>query len=100
MKKVSIIKAITLFLAVMLVSASVMQCKKTGDVVKGLDRSFKGTSDTTLYASFYESNNVGTADVVADANDAVKFRGVQTIIHEYCATSNCHGGPIAPKFVT
>jgi len=100
MKKVSIIKAITLFLAVMLVSASVMQCKKTGDVVKGLDRSFKGTSDTTLYASFYESNNVGTADVVADANDAVKFRGVQTIIHEYCATSNCHGGPIAPKFDT
>ncbi len=100
MKKVSITKTITLFLAVMLVSASVMQCKKTGDVIKGLDRSFKGTSDTTLYASFYESNNVGTADVVADANDVVKFRGVQTIIHEYCATSNCHGGPISPKLDT
>jgi hypothetical protein len=98
MKKFSIIKGTTLFLGVMLVSASLLQCKKTGDVVKGLDRSFKGTSDTTLYASFYESNNVGTADVVGDVNDVVKFRGVQTILHEYCATSNCHGGPIGPKF--
>ena len=62
MKKVSIIKAITLFLAVMLVSASLMQCKKTGDTISGLNRSFKGTADTALYASFYESNTVGTAD--------------------------------------
>ncbi|MGG9963286.1 hypothetical protein [Ferruginibacter sp. SUN106] len=100
MKKFSIIKGTTLFLGVMLVSASVLQCKKTGDVVKGLDRSFKGTSDTTLYASFYESNKVSSGDVVADVNDIVKFRGVQTILHEYCATSNCHGGPISPKFDT
>lgn len=25
---------------------------------------------------------------------------MQTVIHEYCGTSNCHGGPIAPKFST
>ena len=100
MKKVSIIKAITLFLAVMLVSASLMQCKKTGDTISGLNRSFKGTADTALYASFYESNTVGTADATPDVNDIIKFRGVQTVLHEYCATSNCHGGPISPKFDT
>ena len=33
-------------------------------------------------------------------NDKIKFRGVQTILHEYCATSNCHGGAVAPKFDT
>jgi hypothetical protein len=100
MKKISIVKGITLFLAVMLVSASLMQCKKEGDVVKGLDRSFKGTADTAVYAAFYENNVVSKADVTPDVNDVVKFRGVQTIVHEYCATSNCHGGPIAPKFDT
>ena len=25
---------------------------------------------------------------------------MQTVIHEFCGTSNCHGGPIAPKFST
>lgn len=53
-----------------------------------------------MYASFYESNSVSTADVVPDVNDKIKFRGVQTILHEYCATSNCHGGSIKPKFDT
>lgn len=98
MKKISLIKATSLFLAVLLVSASILQCKKEGDIIKNLDRSFKGTADSTIYASFYESNTVGTADVPSDVNDVIKFRGVQTILHEYCATSNCHGGPIAPKF--
>ena len=98
MKKISAIKAFTLFFMVMFVSASVLQCRKEGDLVKNLDRSFKGSADSTIYASFYESNTVGTADNPADVNDAVKFRGVQTILHEYCGTSNCHGGPISPKF--
>jgi hypothetical protein len=80
------------------VSASVIQCKKEGDLIKNLDRSFKGTADSTIYAAFYESNIINKADVVPDVNDVIKFRGVQTILHEYCATSNCHGGPIAPKF--
>ncbi len=98
MKKISLIKATSLFLAVLLVSASILQCKKEGDIIKNLDRSFKGTADSTTYASFYESNTIGTADNPVDVNDIIKFRGVQTILHEYCGTSNCHGGPIAPKF--
>ncbi len=100
MKKVSIIKATTLFLLVMLVSASVMQCKKEGDIIKGLDRSYTHTPDSTIYASFYESNKITPSDLVADVNDVIKYRGVQTILHEYCATSNCHGGSISPKFDT
>ena len=98
MKKISLIKVIATFFVVMLMSASVLQCKKEGDIVKNLDRSFKGSADSTVYAAFYESNTVSPSDVTPDVNDVIKFRGVQTIIHEYCATSNCHGGPIAPKF--
>ncbi|HMU08448.1 MAG TPA: hypothetical protein PKC54_00460 [Ferruginibacter sp.] len=98
MKKISLIKATSLFLAVLLVSASILQCKKEGDIIKNLDRSYKGTADSTIYASFYESNTIGTADNPVDVNDIIKFRGVQTILHEYCGTSNCHGGPIAPRF--
>lgn len=100
MKKMSYINATTLFLVVMLLSASVFQCRKEGDLVKGLNRSFNGTADSTLYAAFYESNTVGTADTKPDVNDVMKFRGVQTIVHEYCATSNCHNGPIAPKLTS
>jgi hypothetical protein len=100
MKKISILKAITLFLGVMLVSASVMQCKKEGDIVKGLNRSYTGGADSTVFAAFYSENTVNPADLTPDVNDVMKFRGVQTIIHEYCATSNCHGGSIAPKFDT
>ncbi|MBL0359195.1 MAG: hypothetical protein IPP72_21040 [Chitinophagaceae bacterium] len=101
MKKISVIQAVTLFLTVMFVSASVFQCKKNDkDIIKGLDRSFTGTADTTIYASFYESNTVSVAEATPDVNDVIKFRGVQTIVHEYCATSNCHGGPIGPKLDT
>jgi len=100
MKKVSVIQMAALFLGVMLLSTSVFQCKKEGDVVKGLDRTFTGTADSTVYASFYESNTITPSDVTPDVNDIIKFRGVQTILHEYCGTSNCHGGPIAPRFDT
>ncbi len=100
MKKISIIKAITLFVFVIFMSASLIQCKKEGDLIKNLDRSFKGTADSTVYAAFYESNTVTPSDAIPDVNDKIKFRGVQTILHEYCATSNCHGGAIAPRFDT
>ena len=50
MKKISLIKGITIFLVVMFVSASIMQCKKEGDFIKDLDRSFKNTADSTIYA--------------------------------------------------
>lgn len=92
MKKVSIIKAISLFCGVLLLSASVMQCTKEGDLAKQLDRSYSAPADSTVYASFYESNKISTADVVPDVNDVIKMRGVQTIVHQYCGTSNCHGG--------
>jgi len=98
MKKIPLMYAITVFLTVMLMSASLLQCTKEGDIIKNLDRSYTGSSDSAVYSSFYEENTVATADVVPDVNDVIKFRSVQTIVHEYCATSNCHGGPIAPKF--
>ena len=100
MKRFSWIKAATLFIAVMTISASIIQCKKEGDLVKNLDRSFKGTADSSIYAAFYESNTITPSDVTADVNDVIKFRSVQTIIHEYCGTSNCHGGPIGPRLDT
>jgi len=98
MKKVSIVQAVSLFAGVFFLSASLLQCTKDGELVKNLDRSYAGGPDSTVYAAFYESNTISTADVVPDVNDVIKMRGVQTIIHEYCNTSNCHGGPIAPRF--
>jgi len=100
MKRISITQAATVFLVVMFISASLFQCKKEGVNINGLDRSFNATADTTIYASFYEINTISTADAVPDVNDVIQFRGVQTIVKEYCATSNCHGGPIPSKFDT
>jgi hypothetical protein len=100
MKKVSIIKGLTLFLGVFLLTASLFQCKKEGDLVKDLDRSYKTGPDSTVYASFYDENTITTSAATPDVNDIIKYRGVKTIIHEYCGTSNCHGGPISPKFDT
>lgn len=98
MKQISMIKATSIFLVVLFLAASVLQCRKEGDLIKNLNRSFTGTADSTVYAAFYESNTIAEADIVPDVNDKIKFRGVQTILHEYCATSNCHGGSISPKF--
>lgn len=98
MKKVSAIQTVVLFVCGVFLATTVFQCTKAGDIVKGLDRSFTGSADSTVYASFYESNTVSPSDVTPDVNDVIKFRGVKTVIHEYCGTSNCHGGPIAPKF--
>jgi hypothetical protein len=98
MKQISLIKATSIFFVVLFLSATVIQCRKEGDIIKNLNRSFTGTADSTIYAAFYESNTITPSDAVPDVNDKIKFRGVQTILHEYCATSNCHGGPIGPKF--
>ncbi|NOT50369.1 MAG: hypothetical protein HOP10_03720 [Chitinophagaceae bacterium] len=100
MKKFSLLKTVTLFLGVFFLTATVFQCKKTGDIIKNLDRSFKGNADSTIYASFYDTARINPSDVTADVNDIIRFRGVKTIIHEYCATSNCHGGPLNPKLDT
>ncbi|HJS55782.1 MAG TPA: c-type cytochrome domain-containing protein [Chitinophagaceae bacterium] len=100
MKKVSLIKALTLFLGVLLLTTSVFQCTKVGDNIQHLDRSYPNTPDSTIYASFYDEFKIATADVTPATNDIIKFRGVQTILHEYCGTSNCHGGSIDPRFDT
>lgn len=100
MKKVSVLQTAVLFLCGVFLTTSVFQCRKAGDLVKNLDRSYTGSADSTVYASFYESNKVTPSDGTPGVNDMIRFRGVQTIVHEYCGTSNCHGGPIAPKFDT
>ena len=98
MKKVSIIKAASTFLGVVLLTASLFQCTKVGDSIQHLDRSYPDIPDSTIYASYSDNFTIATADNTPGTNDIIKLRGVQTIIHEYCATSNCHGGPIDPKF--
>jgi hypothetical protein len=100
MKKYSLIKVIILFLVVTVISASLVQCKKDDDLSGGLDRSFSGVADSSIYASFYESNTISKSDVTPDVNDIIKFRSVQNIMHENCATATCHGGSISPKFDT
>lgn len=100
MKKVSRIQAVVLFLGVFFVSATMFQCRKTGDLIKNLDRSYTGGTDSTLFAPFYEKNTVFPSDAPPDVNDIMYFRSVQTIVKEYCATGNCHGGRVNPKFDT
>ncbi len=100
MKKVSFSKTTICVLGIVFLSVFLFQCRKAGDIIQNLDRSFKGSADSTVYASFYSNNTVATADATPDVNDVIQYRGVQTILHEYCATSNCHGGPISPKFDT
>lgn len=100
MKKVSVIQTAVLFLCGVFLTTAVFQCRKAGDLAQNLNRSYTGGSDSAVYASFYESNTVSPSDATPDVNDIIKFRGVQTVLHEYCGTSNCHGGPISPKFDT
>lgn len=100
MKKLSLLKTAALFMGVMFLSMSLFQCRKSGDIIKDLDRTYTGGADSTVFASFYESNKITPSDATADVNDIIKVRSVQNVIHEFCGTSNCHGGPIAPKFST
>jgi hypothetical protein len=100
MRKVSIVKLISFVFVVMLASTLLVQCKKedSNAVIQGLDRAYKGTADSTVYASFYNLNLAPTADVTPQINDSINFRGIQAILKENCSTGNCHGGPISPKF--
>jgi Planctomycete cytochrome C len=100
MKKISAIQTVILILSGLILSTSVFQCTKEGVIAKDLNRAYTGSADSTVYASFYETNKVNPSDATSDVNDIVKYRSVQTVIHEYCGTSNCHGGPIAPRFDT
>jgi hypothetical protein len=49
------IKAITLFLGVLLLTASLFQCTKVGDNIEHLNRSYPNTPDSTIYARFTDS---------------------------------------------
>jgi len=100
MKKVSLIKTLTLFLGIFALTASLFQCTKVGDNIEHLDRAYPAIPDSSIYASFSSEFKIATADATPGPNDIIKTRGVQTILREYCATSNCHGGPINPKFDT
>ena len=100
MKKVSLIKAVTLFLGVFALTASLFQCTKVGNNIEHLDRSYPSVPDSSIYAAFPGEFKIATADATPATNDIIKLRGVQTILREYCGTSNCHGGPIKPKFDT
>lgn len=101
MKKMTTTKAALLVIAAAVTVLSVIQCTKVGDVVSNLDRSLKGVPDSAVFASYYDTTLIGTSDPAkADVNDVIRVRGVQTIIKEYCGTSNCHGGPINPKIFT
>ena len=100
MKKVQLIKALILFVGVFALTSSFYQCTKVGDNIQRLDRSYPSIPDSTIYSSFVSEFKIATADVAPGTNDIIKMRGVQTILREYCATSNCHGGPIDPKFNT
>ena len=102
MRKISMVKLITPFLLMATLTTLSIQCKKedSNAVITGLNRSFKGNADSTVYASFYSSNIFPLASATPTLNDSINYRGVQAILTENCASSNCHGGPISPKFNT
>jgi hypothetical protein len=102
MRKISLVKLMTLMMIGLTITILAIQCKKedSNAVVTGLDRSFKGNADSTVYASFYSNNTFSLAGTSPQINDSIKFRGVLNILNEDCATTNCHGGSINPKFNT
>jgi hypothetical protein len=101
MKKMTTTKAVLLVIAAAVTVLSVIQCTKVGDVVNNLDRSLQGVPDSAVFASYYDTTVISPSDPAKpDVNDVIRVRGVQTIIKEYCGTSNCHGGPIEPKIFT
>lgn len=100
MKKLQNLRKVTLLLSVAFGLVLLVQCTKEGPVVQGLDRTFTGVPDSGIYAAYYDSSYIAVRDVTPDVNDVIRSRGVHSIIKEYCATSNCHGGPISPKIST
>ncbi len=102
MRKNSLVKLITVLLVGVSITTLSIQCKKEDSTatIQGLDRSYKGMADSTVYSAFYSSNIVAMADINPSKNDSINFRGVLSILTQDCATANCHGGPISPKFET
>lgn len=102
MKHISIIKTIGLLFGTVALSLMVLQCSKprVGENAKMLDRSLSAIPDSGIFSPFYDSTLIAVHDITPDVNDYIVKRGVRSIIKEYCATSSCHGGQIAPNFLT
>lgn len=100
MKNVPIIKTMAILLSAVLASLLVIQCTKVGENAKLLDRSLSSIPDSGIYSPFYDTTLVAVHDATPDVNDRIIKRGVKTIIKEYCATANCHGGKVQPNFIT
>lgn len=100
MKKSSSIRSLIIVLGALFLSIVMTQCTKTGAIAKNLDRSLPTTLDSTAFSPFYDTTIISVADAVPDVNDLIVSKGVKGIIQEYCATANCHGGPIEPQLTT
>lgn len=100
MKKISVMKATGLIVVSLFFSLFLLQCTKTGVNAKILDRQISSVPDSGVFSPFYDTTVISVRDVNPDVNDRIVMRGVKTIIKEYCATSNCHGGAISPNFLT
>jgi len=100
MKQVSSLKTAIIISAGLFLSILITQCTKTGVNSDSIDRSFKGTPDSTIFSPFYDVTKINNSDALADVNDNINVKGVLSTIKEYCGISTCHGGPINPKLAT
>lgn len=99
MKTKNVLK--TLSLGLLIVSGVIVftQCTKQNENDSMLNRGLTAT-DSTVFAQFYDSTIITTADSKPDVNDVIRAQGVASIIQNRCATVNCHGGSIAPALKT
>jgi hypothetical protein len=74
-------------------------CTKDGETASQLDRSLAVT-DSTVFAQYYDSTVIATANTVPSTNDVIRMSGVASIVQSRCATVNCHGGSVNPKLST
>jgi hypothetical protein len=100
MRKIPVLKTVSFILGGLFFSLIVLQCTKVGVNAKVLDRGLASVPDSGLFSPFYDTTMIAVRDVPPDVNDRIIKRGVKTIIKEFCATSNCHGGQISPGFLT
>jgi hypothetical protein len=75
MRKNSFIKIFTLIMIGLTITTFSIQCKKEDSkaFIAGLDRSFKGNADSTVFATFYSNNVFSQAADIAQINDSLKF---------------------------
>lgn len=93
-------KTVLVLLGVFLLSDTMQQCTKDAINAPKVSRALVREPDSTVFASFYDSTVIATADVPADINDVIGTNGVRNIILSNCASATCHGGAIAPKLTT